>query len=117
MNKEIAAYQDQNQYEIDERDKRIAELENEIMLIQRQNENTVERLQNELEEAKDQVMNLKRNEAVIDVYKKKVDQMADLRAELSQAEELNQKLYADIEMLQQDQENDQRLEDVVERVQ
>ena len=59
------------------------------MLLQRQNENNVERLQNELEEAKEQVMHLKRNEAVIDVYKKKVDQMADLRAELLQSEELN----------------------------
>ena len=74
------------------------------MLLQRQNENNVERLQNELEEAKEQVMHLKRNEAVIDVYKKKVDQMADLRAELLQSEELNQKLNADIEMLHQEKE-------------
>ena len=74
------------------------------MLLSRQNENNVERLQNELEEAKEQVMHLKRNEAVIDVYKKKVDQMADLRAELLQSEELNQKLNADIEMLQQEKE-------------
>ena len=74
------------------------------MLLQRQNENNVERLQNELEEAKEQVMHLKRNEAVIDVYKKKVDQMADLRAELLQSEEHNQKLNADIEMLQQEKE-------------
>ena len=55
MNKEIAAYQDQHTYEMNEKDKRIAELENEIMLIQRQNENTVDRLNNELEEMKEQV--------------------------------------------------------------
>lgn len=42
---------------------------------------------------------MKRNEAVIDVYKKKVEQMGDLRAELFDAQELTQKLYADIEML------------------
>ena len=62
-------------------------------------------------------MHLKRNEAVIDVYKKKVDQMADLRAELLQSEELNQKLNADIEMLQQEKEQDLQLEEVVQRVQ
>ena len=66
-----------------EKDKKISELENEKLLIARQNENTVERLTNEVEESKEQIIYLKRNEAVIDVYKKKVDQMADLRAELT----------------------------------
>ena len=58
----------------------------------------------ELDDAKDQASNLKRCEAVIEVYKKKIEQMADLRTELTDAQELNQKLYADIEMLQQDAE-------------
>ena len=93
------------------------ELENEKQLIARQNENTVDRLTNELEEAKEQVMYLKRNEGVIEVYKKKMDQMADLRAELTDSQELNERLQADIEMLQGDQEKEQMLEDVVNRVQ
>ena len=64
----------------------------------------MERLTGELDDAKDQASNLKRYEAVIEVYKKKIEQMADLRTELTDAQELNQKLYADIEMLQQDAE-------------
>ena len=60
---------------------------------------------------------MKRNEAVIEVYKKKVDQMADLKAELNSALELNQKLYSDIEMLERDADKDQMLESVVTRVQ
>ena len=44
-------------------------------------------------------MSLKRNEGVIEVYKKKLEQMADLRAELVNSQELNQKLNEDIEML------------------
>ena len=70
-----------------------------------------------MEDFKEQVTGLKRNEAVIEVYKKKLEQMADLKAELTDAQDLNQKLYADIEMLQRDQEKDQMLEDVVTRVQ
>lgn len=58
-------------------------MEQEKLLIARQNENTVERLTNELEEVKEQVVYLKRNEAVIEVYKRKVEQMADLKAELT----------------------------------
>lgn len=99
MSKEIAAYQHDHEKEIEEKEKKIAELENEKLLIARQNENTVERLTNELEESKEQVMHLKRNDAIIDVYKKKVEQMADLKAELTDAQELNHRLQADIEEL------------------
>ena len=53
---------------------------------------------------------MKRNEAVIEVYKKKVEQMADLRAELTDAQELNQKLYADIEMMSKDLQSEQQMQ-------
>lgn len=43
--------------------------------------------------------------------------MADLRAELTDAQELNQKLYADIEMMSKDLENEQHMEEMVVRVQ
>ena len=64
-------------------------MEQEKLLIARQHENTVERLTNELEEVKEQVVYLKRSEAVIEVYKRKVEQMADLKAELTDQQELN----------------------------
>jgi len=88
----------------------------EMELVQRQHDDKLERLQGELADAKEQVVALRRNEAVIEVYKKKVDQMGDLKAELNDAQELNQKLIADIEMLQKDVERDQELADVVSRV-
>ena len=47
------------------------------------------------------------------MYKKKVDQMGDLRAELTDSQELNQSLQAEIEMLQRDQDKDEMMEDVV----
>ena len=40
---------------------------------------------------------------MIEVYKKKVEQMSELRAELTDANELNQKLQQDIEIYSQDQ--------------
>ena len=62
-------------------------------------------------------MSLKRNEGVIEVYKKKLEQMADLRAELVNSQELNQKLNEDIEMLQHEQQKDQMLAQMVSKMQ
>ena len=117
MRQEIEAYQHDYEKEMEEKDKKIAALENEKLLIARQNENNVDRLTNELEEVKEQVIYLKRNEAVIDVYKRKVEQMADLKAELTDQQELNQRLQVDIQEMQRNQDQDQMLEDVVTRVQ
>ena len=117
MRQEIEAYQHDYEKEMEEKEKKIAALENEKLLIVRQNENNVDRLTNELEEVKEQVVYLKRNEAVIDVYKRKVEQMADLKAELTDQQELNQRLQVDIQEMQRNQDQDQMLEDVVTRVQ
>lgn len=117
MRQEIEAYQHDYEKEMEEKEKKIAALENEKLLIARQNENNVDRLTNELEEVKEQVVYLKRNEAVIDVYKRKVEQMADLKAELTDQQELNQRLQVDIQEMQRNQDQDQMLEDVVTRVQ
>ena len=43
--------------------------------------------------------------------------MGDLRAELTDSQELNQSLQAEIEMLQRDQDKDEMMEDVVRQVQ
>lgn len=85
MQKELAAYRNDLADEMDQKDKRVVELEQEIALIKRQHQLNVERLQNELDEAKEQASFLKKNEAMVEVYKKKVDQMADMRAELTDA--------------------------------
>ena len=83
MDKEIAAYQSQHAYELGDKEKRVAELENELALMQRQHEDRTERLQSELDDFKEQVAQLKGHEAVLEVYKKKLDQMGDLRIELA----------------------------------
>ena len=88
-----------------------------MALIQRQHEERLYRLQGELDDFKEQVGGLKRNEAMIEVYKKKVDDMADMKLELNDATELNQKLYADIEMLQKDIEKGDTLEGMVGKLQ
>ena len=100
MDKEIAAYQNQHAYELGDKEKRINELENQQILEERLHGDRIYRLQTELDEYKEQASQLKRNEAVIEVYKKKVDQLADIRSELADAHELNQKLNSDIELLQ-----------------
>ena len=53
-----------------EKEKRINELENQAILIEHQNENTIDRLNKELEEYKEQVLDLKRSEVLVEIYKK-----------------------------------------------
>lgn len=60
---------------------------------------------------------LKKNEAVVEVYKKKVDQIGDLRIELAQALERNTHLNAENDLLQQDKENLRVFEGMVEKLQ
>jgi len=60
-----------------------------MSLVERQHGERLYRLQAELDDFKEQVGSLKRNEAMVEVYKKKVDQMADMRIELNDAQELN----------------------------
>ena len=100
-----------------EKEKRISELENQAILIEHQNENTIDRLNKELEEYKEQVLDLKRSEVLVEIYKKQVDQMADLRCELNISQEENQKLYSSMEVLQHEVEKTTMLEDMVSRVQ
>ena len=100
-----------------EKEKRISELENQAILIEHQNENNIDRLSKELEEYKEQVLDLKRSEVLVEIYKKQVDQMADLRCELNIAQEENQKLYSSMEVLQHEVEKTTMLEEMVSRVQ
>ena len=54
---------------------------------------------------------------MIEVYKKKVEQMSELRAELTDANELNQKLQQDIEIYSQDQEKVKQLDEYIQKLQ
>ena len=49
------------------------ELKNEQALLVRQHEERLYRLQAELDESRESIIMLKKNEAVVEVYKKKVD--------------------------------------------
>ena len=61
-------------------------------MLERQHEDRIERLQRELDESKESISVLKRDVAKIEVYEKKVEQMNDLRSELTDAQMLNQSL-------------------------
>ena len=73
MRQKQEAIQHQHAYEMAQKDNKIRELNQEIMLLQRQSENSTERLCEELEMAKDQIGQLQKNEAIIEVYKKKLE--------------------------------------------
>ena len=116
MQKEIAAHRSQHSYELAEKDKKIIELENEVMLLRRQSAHAVERFHQQLEEAKEQVIQLKKNEGAIDVYKKKLSEMSNLKTELLFSQEHVQKLQLDITTMQKNSDKEFHLEESVQRI-
>ena len=110
MQKEIAAHRSQHAYEIGEKDKKIIELENEVILVRRQGAHAVERFNQQLEDAKEQIMQMKKAEGAIDVYKKKLSEMGNLKTELILSQEHVQKLNMDIQDLQKDSSNEYQLQ-------
>ena len=55
-----------------------------MRLMEKKHEDRVEKLQIELNESKVVIDDLKRNSSVIEVYKKKLEGMAELRAQLTE---------------------------------
>ena len=60
---------------------------------------------------------MKKNETLLDVYKKKLETLSDVRIELKDALDLNQKLYNDMEILQKETEKAAPLEKMVTKLQ
>lgn len=108
--KEILAHKNSHAYELEDKDKRVSELQNETALMKRQHDERLLRVQAELDEFKEHLAQMKKNEALLEVYKKKLDAMGDVRIELKDAQKHNQKLHNDIEMLQKETEKTASLE-------
>ena len=116
MQKEIAAHRSQHAYELSEKDKKILELENEVILVRRQGAHAVERFVQQLDEAKEQVIQLKKNQGAIGVYKKKLDEMGSLKQELLLSQEQNQKLNIEIQNLQKDSGKEFELQESIQQL-
>ena len=116
MQKEIAAHRSQHAYELSEKDKKILELENEVILVRRQGAHAVERFVQQLDEAKEQVIQLKKNQGAIGVYKKKLDEMGSLKQELLLSQEQNQKLNMEIQNLQKDSGKEFELQESIQQL-
>jgi 7-keto-8-aminopelargonate synthetase-like enzyme len=65
--------------ELDERVKRIREVQKEKEIIELRSSEELAQVREELDLTKEKVLQLQKNEAIIEVYKKKIDQMAQLQ--------------------------------------
>lgn len=63
-----------------------------MTLMNRQTKKQIDDLREELEQARYQNSTLQNNEAVIEVYKKKLDNMGEMKQDLVDAQDINQKL-------------------------
>ena len=85
-------------------------------MLERQHEDRIERLQRELDESKESISVLKRDVAKMKIYEKKVEQMNDLRSELTDAQMLNQSLQSNLDMMTEDAEKEQHIEETLNRI-
>ncbi len=85
MQKEIEAHRDTHTDEQEEKEKKILEMGNQLALVEKQHEDRISRLQRDLEDSREQVLTLKRDVAKIPFYEKKVEQMSDLKNDLTDA--------------------------------
>ncbi len=58
---------------------------NQLALVEKQHEERISRVQRDLEDSREQVLTLKRDVAKIPFYEKKVEQMTDLKNDLTDA--------------------------------
>ena len=58
-------------------------LQNEQFLMKKRHEEVLKKLRDELNDSKEAAILVKKHEAVINVYKKKIDQMTDMKIELN----------------------------------
>ena len=117
MNGEIKAHKMQFDYELGEKDKRIKELQAQLQNINLEHDKGLERLQDELQESKDQIIMLKRHETTIEVYEKKMEEMVEVRADLTTAQKINKRLEADIAILESTQGKEHALQEMVTKLQ
>ena len=103
MKKEIQAHQMQFDYEINEKDKSIKELKKQLDEIKTENEKSLSALQSELRVSKDTIVLLQRHESTIEEYETQLEEMQELRSELSTAQKINKRLEADITILESNQ--------------
>ena len=71
--------------ELDARGKKIKELSREKALAERKGEEECQALRDELDLANEKIIQLSKNEAMVDVYKKKIENMAQLKMDLNDA--------------------------------
>ena len=117
MNGEIKAHKMQFEYELGEKDKRLKELQAQLQNINLEHDKSLERLQDELQESKDQIIMLKRHETTIEVYEKKMEEMSEIRADLTTAQKINKRLEADIAILESTQGKEHALQEMVTKLQ
>lgn len=73
-------------------------------------------MRDELDVTNEKMRHLQKNGAIIEVYKKKVETMAELRQDLEDAKEENQKLYAEVKILMKDKERCTKLEECISQL-
>lgn len=75
--------------EVEQKNKKIREIIKDKQLIEKRAEEEYNALRDELDLSKEKIIQLQKNEAILDVYKKKIENMAVLKAEIKELQERN----------------------------
>src|SRR3569833_1763300 len=93
------------EYEIEQKNKVIKDLQKEKKLIEKRTEEECAALREEVDLLKEKNIQLSRNESQIEVYKRKIQDLVTLKADLKMEKESNQRLREAVELLEKDREN------------
>lgn len=97
--------------EIEQKNKKIRDLLKEKTTIEKRAEEDYQQLRDELDLSKEKIIQLSKNEAIIEVYKSKIESMAQLKSDLKDLQERNQRLLDSIEILEKEKENNKGLKE------
>eukprot|EP00347_Sterkiella_histriomuscorum_P012574 403368045 len=100
--------------EIELKNKKIRELLKEKTAAEKRFEEDYQTLRDELDVSKEKIIQLSKNEAIIEVYKKKIGDMAQIKSDLKDMQDRNQRLVESLEILEKEKENNKNLKEYVQ---
>ncbi|CDW90673.1 UNKNOWN [Stylonychia lemnae] len=100
--------------EIDLKNKKIRELLKEKTAAEKRYEEDYQALRDELDVTKEKIIQLSKNEAIIEVYKKKIQDMAQLKSDYKDMQDRNQRLVESLEILEKEKGNNKNLKQYVQ---
>lgn len=99
--------------ELEQKSKKIRDFVKEKQTMEKRYEEDYQALRDELDISKEKIIQLSKNEAIIEVYKRKIDSMAQLKSDLKDFQDRCQALQEENQLLEKDRENNKNMKEYI----